>query len=70
MEQSKFINYIAEILEISNDEIEMSNSLENLGWDSLCDLSFIALVDEKMDKKIKAQDLSDSKLVSDLYKLI
>lgn len=69
MEEKAFLNEIEKILELKQNSLDGSESLESLEWDSLTALHFIAFVDKTFSKKINANDISNCKNVSDLRKL-
>lgn len=70
MNEAEFLTLIAEILETQSSTLSLSSELDNIDWDSLSNLSFIAEIDSKLNKKIDAQLLEDAATISDLYKLI
>lgn len=67
MEQNELIELVAEILEV--ESVAISDDLIDKGWDSLCDLTFIAEVDERVGVAVDADQLSRVVLVSDLLPL-
>ena len=69
MEEKAFLNEIEKILELKQNSLDGSESLESLEWDSLTALHFIAFADKTFSKKINANDISNCKNVSDLRKL-
>lgn len=68
MNQEELLEVVAEVLEV--DSVEVSDDLEDRGWDSLATLTFIAEVDERTGISIDADKLADAKLVSDLLPLV
>lgn len=68
MNQEELLEVVAEVLEV--DSVELSDDLEDRGWDSLATLTFIAEIDERTGISIDADTLSDAKLVSDLLPLV
>ena len=69
MNEKKFLNEIEKILELKQNSLDGSESLESLEWDSLTALHFIAFVDKTFSKKINANDIVNCKNVLDLRKL-
>lgn len=62
---------VAEILEVEDEStVTMDASLDELGWDSLCVLSFIGFADEKLGKTISGDALRDCQTVGDLRNLL
>lgn len=70
MNEVEFLTLVAEILETQSSTLSLSSELDSIDWDSLSNLSFIAEIDSKLNKKIDAQLLEDAATISDLYKLI
>ena len=64
-----YLEIMADILEV--DEVNASDVLvEFESWDSLTQLSIIALVDETYGVTISAMELRNSKTIEDVYNLI
>jgi len=64
-----YLEIMADILEV--DEVNASDVLvEFESWDSLTQLSIIALVDETYGVTISAMELRSSKTIEDVYNLI
>lgn len=70
MNKADFITLVEEVLEVDEGTVELDSSLEELDWDSLCNITFIAEIDSKLGKSISADDLVSAKTVSDLYALV
>lgn len=68
MDAEDLLKLVATILEI--DEVTLDGDLEELGWDSLSNLSFIAEVDETTGVTIDADQLAEAKTVADLKALV
>lgn len=47
------LELIADILDVEADELTPETKLEDLEWDSIAALSFIAMMDEEFHKEIK-----------------
>lgn len=70
MDDKDLLAEVAEILEIEDDSaVTMDANLDELGWDSLCVLSFIGFADEK-GKTLTGDDLRDCQTVGDLRNLL
>lgn len=70
MDQQELIALVEEILEVDPGTVSMSDDLENLGWDSLANITFIAEVDEKIGRTVGSSALADCSSVSDLWQLV
>ncbi|WP_053354037.1 acyl carrier protein [Leucobacter musarum] len=68
MEKNSLLQLVAEILEV--DAVSETESLENQGWDSLANLSFIAEADMRAGIEINADELADAQTVEDLFALV
>ena len=68
MNQDKFIERLADALELDNNDIEMSLDFKELEeWDSLASLSLIAMLDEEYEVELESEDLDALSTVEDLY---
>lgn len=70
MTSQEIIELIASIAEVNAESLEGKTSLEEIEWDSLMDLSFIAAVDKHTGKTISTQGLAAAKTVADLQALL
>lgn len=70
MEQQAFIELVEEILEVKPGTVSLVNSLDELDWDSLANITFIAEIDTKLNLSLDADRLANSESVADLYELI
>ncbi|GAB3631134.1 hypothetical protein GCM10027421_04870 [Microbacterium shaanxiense] len=68
MNAEDLLKLVAGILEI--DEVTLDGDLDDLGWDSLSNLSFIAEVDDATGVTIDADKLAEAKTVADLKVLV
>ncbi len=68
MEKESLLQLVAEILEV--DAVSETENLENQGWDSLANLSFIAEADMRAGIEINADELADAQTVEDLFALV
>ncbi|MDO5682395.1 MAG: acyl carrier protein [Propionibacteriaceae bacterium] len=69
MDQDTLLDLVAELTEVDRDSITMESSLEDLEWDSLCNISLIAAVDEETGKTLSGDDLKACTTVADLFAL-
>ena len=67
---SEFLQNMAEILELDEEEVSEELSFEDLAWDSLAVVSTIAAIDEYFDVMISGQSLGECKSMNDVLKLI
>ncbi len=70
MTKSEFLAMIEEILETDAGSLNLDARLEDLGWDSLSDVSFIAEVDSTLDMEVNANQLVKCETVADLMRLV
>lgn len=61
---------VAEILEVSGGSFTEADDLETLGWDSLSDLNFISIADERYGIMIDAKQLAEHETPADLVALL
>ncbi|MFJ4173864.1 acyl carrier protein [Microbacterium sp. NPDC089696] len=69
MDEKAFLELVAEILEVEVGEVSLTDDLDEIGWDSLANISFIAEVDERVGVTIEADELAKAKTVQDLRAL-
>lgn len=70
METSALLGLVAEVLETDVEGLSLDDSLDERDWDSLCNLSFIAEVDERFGLTVEADALVDAKTVGDLQAIL
>lgn len=70
MNESEFWLILDEILEVEPGTVRGNESLEELAWDSLMVLGFIALMDERYEAAISPKELSKCKTVADLKAMV
>jgi acyl carrier protein len=61
---------IEQIVNADPGSICGTESLSDIGWDSMANVMFIAMVDEKFSKPISPDSLAAAKTVADLHALI
>jgi len=70
MEQ-KFIEQIKEVFEIEGKEISLTDCFRDYDtWDSLTNLSLIAMLDDEFDILITYSDFKNLFTLSDLFELV
>ena len=70
MDHSAVIALVEEILEVEPGTVSPDDSLADIDWDSLSNLSFIAEIDARLGVSINASELSDATTVSDIIGLV
>lgn len=70
MDEAQFITLVEEILEVDAGTVAMADSLEDAGWDSLANISFIAEIDQKVNITLDAQRLAKVDTAHELYSLV
>lgn len=70
MNEQSFIALIEEVLEVDPGIVSLRSTLEELDWDSLSNLSLIAVLDSEHNIIIGAQALQEAVTVNDLFTLI
>ncbi|MCE7480328.1 acyl carrier protein [Microbacterium profundi] len=66
MDEKAFLELVAEILEVDVADVNLTDELEEIGWDSLANISFIAEIDDAIGVEINADELAKVKTVADL----
>lgn len=71
MMKEKFLTAFKEALEIEDQEIKMSDKFRDYDeWDSIAQLSLIAMLDEEFDLQIEGDEFDKLKTVEDLLKAV
>jgi acyl carrier protein len=70
MDQKQFVSLVEEILEVDPGSLGMDDSLEELDWDSLANISLIAEIDRRAGKSLNAERLAACETVRGLYALL
>lgn len=70
MEESDFISLVEEILEVAPGSVSMTDTLDDIEWDSLSNISFIAEIDARLGASINADQLSKAATVTDIYAIV
>ncbi len=65
--KEKFIEDLKDTLEIEDREVNLSDKFRDYPeWDSLAQLTLIAMLDERYEVAIESEDLANIKTVEDL----
>lgn len=70
MEDSALLALVEEILETEPGTVSASDSLDDVEWDSLSNISFIAEVDARLGITVDAEELSRASTVADILALV
>lgn len=70
MTDESVLSLVEEILELESGTVSAADDLEELGWDSLSDLSFIAIADERFHVTIDPKQLAAVETPADLAPLL
>lgn len=70
MEKNQLRRIVAKSLEIDEKLIQDSSKLEDLGWDSLVQLSFISELDSSFSIRVDALALSAVDTFQELFSLL
>ena len=69
MKKAEFLNLIEDILEEDRGSYDGSESLEDVGWDSITFMSFITSVDTQLGLTLAPSDVVQCQTVDDLVKI-
>ena len=70
MTKQEFLRQIEIILECPQGNINEASKLNDIGWDSLSVVSFIALIDKEFQISIAADDINSCETVNELMELL
>lgn len=71
MDKKTFLAELEMLLELDSGALRGTEALEDIEqWDSLAVISFIAMVDERMNIVVEGEALSESRTIEDLYRLV
>ncbi len=70
MSREAFLEELADVLEVEQDDLIGSFELNENNWTSLALISTIALIDEHYDKIVSGEKLADCKTIQALLSLI
>lgn len=66
--KEKFLSAFKEALEIEDQDIKMADAFRDYEeWDSIAQLSLIAMLDEEFDLQIEGKEFDQLKSVMDLF---
>lgn len=70
MNKREFLDLLEEVIGVDPGTLDGTETLAQLGWDSLAVLVFIATIDERFGVDILPKELNKCKTVSDLMALL
>ena len=70
VKSEEFMGKLAGIFDRQAGSLSASSVLEETGWDSMSELSFIALADKELGTRVSPSDLEKCKTVGDLLSLV
>lgn len=70
MELAKKIEFLADFMDIDPSEIKADKTLAELGWDSVAALSFIVMLDEEFNKRVKGGEVRALVTVQDALNMM
>lgn len=70
MNEEVFLNFVAKTLNKPVSSITLESDVRELGWDSLCDLEFLAEADEAWGVPLDVSQLSACRSGQDFFNLL
>ncbi|TFC94715.1 acyl carrier protein [Cryobacterium sinapicolor] len=70
MDQIEFMQLIEETLEAESGTLSYTDRLDEIDWDSLANISFIAEVDNRLGVTVNSEQLAKSLTIADLFDTI
>lgn len=70
MDDKELLALVEEILEVDPNTVSLDSTLDDLDWDSLANITFIAEVDTRLGVSVNADQLAKAETVQDLRGLI
>lgn len=70
MDKKTLFAELEEFMELESGSLTGEELLDDLPWDSLSVVSFIAMVDERLDLSVKPASIADAKSINDLVALV
>jgi acyl carrier protein len=68
--ETKFLEIIADILEVEVSEVSLTTELSQAQWDSLAVVTFISEIDSEFDVVVAPQKVAEVSKVQELFDLI
>jgi acyl carrier protein len=70
MNKQEFFSKLEEFMELDEGRLTGEELLDDLPWDSLAVVSFIAMADEFLELSVKPSSITEAKSVADLLALV
>lgn len=70
MKSTEFISFAEDILEAEEGTLSLTDLLDEVDWDSLADITFIADADRKLGVTVNPEGLKACKTLADVYALV
>ena len=70
MEKIDFMQLVADTLEVDPGTIAVTDRLDEIDWDSLANISFIAEVDNRFGVSVDSEQLAKSLTIADLFDVL
>lgn len=70
MEETKFIEICARVLQKQPGSLSLDSDLAGVGWDSLANVEFVAELDDELGVQLDSESLSDCSTLKDIFSLV
>ncbi|TFC47457.1 acyl carrier protein [Cryobacterium sp. TMT2-17-1] len=70
MDQIEFMQLIEDTLEVGPGTLAVTDQLDEIDWDSLANISFIAEVDNRFGVSMDSEQLAKSLTIADLFDML
>lgn len=70
MKENDFLRLAEEILESEEGTLKLDDQLDDVDWDSLADIAFIADADSKLGVTISPDSLKSCETLADVFALV
>ena len=70
MTTESFLRELEKAIDRAPGSISVSNTMDEVGWDSMAEIAFVSLVDRKLGVQLDAKQVTACKTVADLIKLL
>lgn len=70
MEEIEFMQLIEDTLEVDAGTVKLADVLDDIDWDSLANISFIAEVDNRFGVSVDSEQLAKSITIADLFDVV
>ena len=70
MTPETFLQQLDTVLDLPQGSVSPQARLDELGWDSMAELSFISIADDRLGVQLSAKALANCTTVADLMRLV